>query len=60
MGHMSIFLRSMADQLEQKIFRCRRFLQQLKKGRRVLLSREFAAELEEEGWSYGSLQKRKV
>lgn len=31
--------------LEQKIFRCRRFLQDLKKGRRVLLSREFAAEL---------------
>jgi peptidoglycan/xylan/chitin deacetylase (PgdA/CDA1 family) len=32
--------------LEDKIIRCRRFLQQLMKGRRVLLSREFADELE--------------
>jgi hypothetical protein len=35
--------------LEQKISRCRRFLQRLMKGRRVLLSREFAAELETAG-----------
>jgi peptidoglycan-N-acetylglucosamine deacetylase len=35
--------------LEQKISRCRRFLEQLMKGRRVLLSKEFAVELESVG-----------